>query len=222
MASKRLGSPFGESSDSIKKPKLDIPAAKSFCRIADITPQTATHPSTPFISSATEPTTKEATEADKPVTTLPNARRPDGSLFDVWIATEVWHPQHPSSEEKAMTRILGVFTTAKEAIDHAEEHTRALYTVTTNGVRDEPEEEYDRASENMSPESVFERRLEYFRGKWEGEEKEDCEDGGKHWTIRWGDVTEVWVERKGVFDSKDRVGYFTPLPVSDDVEGRDW
>lgn len=208
MASKRLGSPSEDPAATNKKPRLEIQPVKAFCGISDITPQTATHPQESGIPAALNAPTNNA-NATAPATT----RRWDGSLYEVWVVIELWRPTDPAPEEKPMVKILGVFTNSAVAIEHAGEHVRALRTVTTYGVRDEPEEKDDRASRDMSPASVFERKLEYFRDMYETDDEEDREDGGKHWTVRWGHVTEVWVEKREVYDDKDAAGYFTPLPI---------
>ena len=214
MASKRLGSSLDESPNGAKKPKLEIQPIKAFCGIADITPQTATLPQEPGTSTSPLGTT----DSD----TLPTINQQDSSPTCTWVVMEHWHPKDPSLDNKSMVAILGVFNNATAALEHAEEHTRALYTVTNHGIRTPPTEEDDRASEDMSPTSVYERRMEYFRGAWEREEEEDLEEGLKKWTIYWGDVTEVWVEKRQVYESKEEAGYFTPLPVDDDVPGKEW
>ena len=62
----------------------------------------------------------------------------------------------------------------------------------------------------MSETSVYERKLEVFRDMYEGDEEQDREDGGKCWTVRWGNVTEVWVERREVLETHEAAGYHTP------------
>lgn len=210
MASKRLGTSLEESPEAKKKPKLEISPVKSFCGIADITPQTGSLPQDPYYIS-----TPAASPKDASATTARPARRLDRSLYDVWVVVELFRPTEPTEGEKPMVKILGVFTNAKEAIDHGEEHVRALRTVTTCGVNSEPMEEDDRADEDMSETSIYERKLEYFRDMYETDDEEDREDGGKHWTVHWGNVTEVWVEKRQVFEKKAHAGYFTPLPILD-------
>jgi hypothetical protein len=214
MASKRLGSSLEESTNATKKPKIEIPPIKAFCGISDITPQTATLPQEPGVTTSPIATTDNST--------IPTIKQPDNSLTYTWVVIEHWHPKDPSPDMKSMVAILGVFNNVTAALEHAEEHTRALYIVTNHGIRSPPTEEDDRVSEGMSPTSVYERRMEYFRGEWEREEEEDLEDGLKKWTVYWGDVTEVWVEKRQVCETKDEAGYFTPLPVDDDVPGKDW
>lgn len=202
-----------EESNAAKKPKLEISPIKAFCGIADITPHTATLP-----QELTPPLPKSSSDS----ATLRTGNVPDSSPNYIWIVIEHWHPKEPSTDKKAMVAILGVFNNAAAALEHAEEHTRALYIATNYGIRSPPTEEDERASEDMSPTSVYERRMDYFRGAWEGEEEEELEGGLKKWTIFWGDTTEVWVERRMVCEGKDEAGYFTPLPVDDDVPGKDW
>ena len=202
-----------ERSDTATKPKIDIPLTKSFCGVADITPQTARFPpqSQELPTAPTMDTTDDPRTAAYEKTLMYHT-----PSYHVWVAMEMWHPGEPSENQRAMVKILGIFNDLEVAIEHAEEHTRALYTVTNYGVRteSEAEEDADKASEDLSPNDLFERRLEYFRGLWEGEEEEEREDGGKKWTIRWGgNVTEVWVEEREVYESAEDAGFHTPLPL---------
>ena len=202
-----------ETSDTATKPKIDVPITKAFCGIADITPQTATFPQQPQTLASARPID---TTDDPRSAAYEKTLKYHTPSYHVWVAMEMWHPGEPSEDLKVMVKILGIFNNLNVALEHAEEHTRALYTVTNYGVRSESEaeEDADKANEELSPNSLFERRLEYFRGLWEGEEEEEREDGGKKWTIRWGgNVTEVWVEEREVYESAEDAGFHTPLPL---------
>jgi hypothetical protein len=202
-----------ESLDTATKPRIEIPTMKAFCGVAGITPQTGTFPQQPQILTSAPPID---TTDDPRSAAYEKTLKYHTPSYHVWVAMEMWHPGEPSEDEKAMVKILGIFINLEVALEHAEEHTRALYTVTNYGVRteSEAEEDADKASEDLSPNSLFERRLEYFRGLWESEEEEGREDGGKKWTIRWGgNVTEVWVEEREVYESVEDAGFHTPLPL---------
>ena len=198
MGSKRLGSPLGgqpRDHTTNKKLKIEVPPTKAFCGISDITPQTSTLP------------------PQEPKENNTDSTRTDGSPTEVWLAIELFRPTNPTENEKPMVKILGVFTNSTAALEHAEEHVRALRTVTTHGVRSEPEQEDDRDDDTMSETSVYERKLEVFRDMYVDDEEEAREDGGKLWTVNWGNVTEVWAEKREVFECKSEAGYFTPLPI---------
>jgi hypothetical protein len=210
MASKRLGSPLVEQSgnrSNNKKLKIEVPSNNAFCGISDITPQTSTLPKEPDNSTAPAPDKNSANAATSATERL------DGALSEVWIVVELFRPTTPSEHENPMVKILGVFTNATAALEHAEEHVRALRTVTSCGVCSEPDQDDDRDDDAMSETSIYERKLEVFREMYEDDEEEEREDGGKLWTVRWGNVTEVWAERRDICTEKWEAGYFTPLPI---------
>lgn len=223
MASKRLRSPSEEQQDtsSNKKLKIEVPAPKAFCGISDITPQTATHP--PQLSQDIITAKPEANNTL--ATTTAATKQPEDHHNFLWVVLEHYLPSATTQAEGGaggvpLVKVLGLFTNPTAALEHADEHVRALRTVTTEGICSEPEEEDDRDDDDMSVTSVYERKLEVFRGRYQGEvegEEMEMEEGDeglvKTWAVRWGNATEVRVERREVFDSKAGAGYFTPLPI---------